>query len=660
MVSHDHPLSRREMLALLGMGALDVVVRPQAIAGADASSRLRAPVAEAGAPPRSHPRPFPLADVRLLDGPFRDAQSRDARYLLTLEPDRLLHNFRVNAGLRPKAAVYGGWESEEPWVEIRCQGHTLGHYLSAVAMMHAATGDPRFAERATYVVAELRACQQARGDGLVCAFPDGSRPLDDAVAGRPFPGVPWYTMHKVLAGLRDAHMHAATPGALEALADLAEWAWNATRAMSDDAMQRMLDTEHGGMTEVLADASVLAGEPRYLALARRFVHRRVVEPLAQGRDVLDGLHGNTQIPKLIGCQRVHELADVPAYGAAARFFWSTVTQRRSFVTGGSGDNEHFFPVGEFTRHLASAKTMETCCTHNMLRLTRALFSAEPRSVYTDYYERALYNGILASQDPDSGMMTYFQATRPGYVRLYNTPTESFWCCTGTGMENHSAYGEAIYSEDGDALWVNLFIPSTLSWRSRGLTFTQTTRFPDGDTTRLVIDAGPGAQARTPATVRVRRPAWCTGMSVSVNGRPWNVTPDDGGYVPIMRTWRAGDVVEIRLPMSLHVEPLPGVQDTVAFVCGPIVLAGRLGTEGVTPQAQIIKNERESGTMLNAAVEVPVLVGDVADLVRGVHPLPGASLAFETVGLGRPHDVQLAPYLRLAHERYTLYWRVERT
>jgi DUF1680 family protein len=642
-VTHDHPLSRREMLALLGLGA----------AGAALPHTVR-PAAATPAPPRL--RPFELGDVRLLDGPFRDAQTRDERYLLSLEPDRLLHNFRVNAGLTPKAPVYGGWESEEPWVEIRCHGHTLGHYLSAVAMMHASTGEARFAERAAYVVDELRACQQARGDGLVCAFPDGSRPLDDAVAGKPFPGVPWYTMHKIFAGLRDAHVHSATTGALAALVDLTEWTWNATRAMSDDAMQHMLDREHGGMTEVLADASVLADEPKYLALARRFAHRRVLDPLAAGRDVLDGLHGNTQIPKFIGYERVHQLADAPAYGAAARFFWTTVTGRRSFVTGGSGDHEHFFPVDEFAQHLGSAKTMETCCTHNMLRLTRALFAAEPSAAYADYYERALYNGILASQDPDSGMMTYFQATRPGYVRLYNTPTESFWCCTGTGMENHAKYGDSIYFEDGDSLWVNLFIPSTVTWRARGLTLTQTTRFPDEDTTRLAIDV----PQVTEATLRVRRPGWCEGMTLIVNGQRRNAAPDATGYVSIRRTWRAGDIVDIRLPMTLRVELLPGASDIVAFVYGPIVLAGRLGTEGVTPEAQMIKNERESGTMLNAVIKVPVLVGDPRDLVRHVRAVSNAPLEFETVGLGRPRDVRLAPFFRLAHERYNLYWSVVAT
>jgi len=638
-VNPESPLSRREMLALLGLGAVAAAL--PSTAGAHV------------APEPASVSPFALRDVRLLDGPFRDAQERNARYLLTLEPDRLLHAFRRNAGLAPKAAIYRGWESEEPWVDIRCHGHTLGHYLSAVAMMHAATGDRPWAERAAYVVAELRECQRARGDGLVCAFPDGATPLEDAIAGRPFPGVPWYTMHKIFAGLRDAHVYAEIPGALPALVDLTEWTWRATREMSNDALQRMLDREHGGMTEVLADVSVLASEPKYLTLARRFAHRRLLAPLADGRDVLDGLHANTQIPKFIGYERVHALTGDATCGAAARHFWTAVATRRAYATGGNSDGEHFFPVAEFAKRLGSAKTMETCNTHNMLRLTRALFTREPRAAYADYYERALYNGILASQDPRTGMNTYFQATRPGYVRLFHTPDESFWCCTGTGIENHAKYGDSIYFHDAHDLWVNLFIPSSVAWRERGITVTQRTRFPDEDATRLTIDAARPVRA----TLRVRRPAWCDAVSITVNGRAWRTAPDAAGYLPIEREWRAGDVVEVRLPMRLRAESLPGAPDVVAFAIGPIVLAGRLGTEGVTPEAQIIKNERESGNMLNAPIEVPVLVGAPGDLVRRIRPVAGEPLTFETVSLGRPRDVRLAPYFRLAHERYALYWHL---
>ena len=642
-MSDEHALTRRDVLALLGAGAIGAMWPGELFASPAAPRAI----------------PFGLRDVHLLDGPFRDAQHRNTRYLLSLDVDRMLHNFRVNAGLTPKAPVYGGWESEEPWVSIRCHGHTLGHYLTAVAMTYAATDDAECKRRAAYIVSELRECQQARGDGLVCAFPDGSKPLDDAIAGRPFAGVPWYTMHKVFAGLRDAHVQAATPGALPVLVGLAGWTLQATRDMSEAQMQRMLDTEHGGMTEVLADVSSLTGESKYLALARRFAHQKVLMPLSQGRDTLDGLHSNTQIPKFVGYQRVKELDGDEMFGAAAQSFWKTIVERRSYVTGGNGDGEHFFPVTEFAKRLGSAKTMETCCTHNMLRLTRALFSDAPSSTYADYYERALYNGILASQDPDSGMTTYFQATRPGYVRLYHTPDKSFWCCTGSGMENHAKYGDSIYFRDGDSLYVNLFIASTLTWADRGMVVSQRTSFPESDRTRLTIDRIDGRRA-VQATMLVRRPAWCAGQAITVNGKRFTAAVSPAGYVPIRREWRAGDVVEVQLPMVLRTEALPGAPEYVAFVYGPVVLAGRLGTEGVTPQAQIIVNERESGNMLNAAIEVPTLVGAASELVRRARPVAGEAWTFETSGVGRPRDVKLAPYFRLAHERYTLYWQVRPT
>jgi len=636
-------VTRRELLALVG--------------GGGALARLRlvaAPARQAGPLTRRGLSAFPLRDVRLLDGPFLDAERRDLDYLISLQPDRLLHNFRVNAGLEPKAPVYGGWESEEPWVNIRCHGHTLGHYLSAVSLMYASTGDARMKQRADYIVDELQRCQRAGTSGLVCAFPDAAMQLENAVAGRPFIGVPWYTMHKIFAGLRDAHLHAESAAALEVLAKLADWTAAATASMSDAQLQHMLDTEHGGMNEVLADVSALTGDKRYLALARRFSHEALLAPLADSRDTLDGLHANTQIPKVVGFQRIYELTGDQRYGAAAQFFWRTIVDHRSFVTGGHGDNEHFFPQAEFAKHLSSAKTMETCGTHNMLRLTRMIFQGMPLGGIADFYEHALYNGILASQDPESGMMTYFQATRPGYVRLYHTPDKSFWCCTGTGMENHAKYGESIYFHDADALWVNLFIASTVRWKEKGLTLRQTTKFPDVASARLEVTADRPVRA----IVRVRQPGWCPGLTIRLNGKRW-IYPlaTNNHYLPIDREWRTGDVVEIDLPMTLRVEPLPGTTDTVAFVYGPIVLAGRLGQEGLAPGNQLIVNERESGNMLKASPEIPVLAGDATTLTSKVRQDTRDPLTFRTNGIGRPHDVELAPYYRLAHERYTLYWKL---
>jgi DUF1680 family protein len=641
-------MTRRELLTRAGRGAV------AAFAGAIAFDSTARAMALA-APRRRAARVSPVAlrDVRLLDGPFRQAQRRDLAYLLSLDPDRLLHNFHVNAGLTPKAPVYGGWESEEPWVGIRCQGHTLGHYLSATSLMYASTGDAGMKDRVDYIVDELRACQQAAGTGLVCGFPDGSAQLDAAVAGRRFIGVPWYTMHKIFAGVRDACLHGESDAARDVLSALAGWAVTATAAMSDDEMQRMLRIEHGGMNEVLADVSAITGDPTYLAAARRFSHEALLAPLAASRDTLDGLHANTQIPKVVGFQRVFELTGEDRYAAASAFFWRSVVERRSFVTGGHGDNEHFFPPAEFAKHLPSAKTMETCGTHNMLRLTRMLFQTAPSATYADFYERALYNGILASQDPESGMMTYFQSTRPGYVRLFHTPDRSFWCCTGTGMENHAKYGDSIYFEDADGLWVNLYIASTVASTASGLSLRQTTLFPDEPRTRLEVTSDRPVRA----AIRVRQPRWCPDMAVRINGRAMPARAGANGYVVLDREWRRGDRIDIDLPMRLRTEALPGAPDHVAFVYGPIVLAGRLGQAGLSPGSQIIVNERESGTMLNAAIDVPTLAGDATSLIEHVQPDAHDPLVFRTVGIGRPRDVELAPYYRLAHERYNLYWNV---
>jgi uncharacterized protein len=641
-------LARRELLRAAGAAALGAAF-PAAFASPESQSP--AGVVKGGVAARASE--FRLADVRLLEGPFRRAQELDAKYMLRLEPDRMLHNFRVNAGLKPKAPVYGGWESQEPWVEIRCHGHTLGHYLSACSLMFASTGDERFRRRADYVVAELRECQEAGRSGLVCAFPDGEKSLRAVLDAKRFVGVPWYTMHKIYAGLRDAHLHARRRAALDVLVKLSDWAVAFTQNLSDEQFQRMLGWEHGGMNEVLADVYALTGERRFLTLAERFCHRALLTPLSEGRDTLDKLHSNTQIPKVIGFNRLYELTGRDTYGAASRFFWRTVAENRSFVTGGNGDFEHFFPPSEFIKHLSSAKTMETCCSHNMLRLTRSLFALEPSAAYADYYERALYNTILASQDPDSGMMTYFQPTRPGYLKLYCTPTDSFWCCTGSGMENHAKYGDSIYFRGDDALYVNLFLPSTLDWREKGLTLTQTTRFPEQDRTRLRLNV------RRPQslTLNVRHPSWCDAATVFVNGRRHTTSRRPGGYVALNRTWRNGDTVELRLPMTLRTEPLPGNPDVVAFLYGPVVLAGMLGRQGLTPGADIIVNERTYGDVLDDKVEVPVLVGDAKRVVGQIKPSAREALTFHTSGIGRPRDVTLVPYYRVAHERYNLYWKL---
>jgi DUF1680 family protein len=631
--------SRRNALKLLGAGA------------AAASLPWQAWSTPAGRGLKPALDYFPLADVRLGEGPFLHAQKLDEKYLLELEPDRMLANFRSNAGLPPRAPVYGGWESIEPWIDIRCHGHTLGHYLTAAACMYETTGDSRFAERVDYIVAELMLCQQKTG-GWLTAFPDGVAPLTDSLAGREFAGVPWYTTHKVLAGLRDARVHRGLEDALGVAVKFADWIDRTCAGVPEERFQKMLDREHGGMNEVLADLFVLTGDARYGRLAQRFSHQALLKPLAAGEDRLDGLHANTQIPKVIGFSRLAETVGDPGdhYDSAARFFWKTVTGERSFATGGHGDVEHFFPKNEFVKHLHSGKTMETCCTHNMLRLTRSLYARDPQVAYFDYFEKALFNGILAGQDPETGMNTYFQSTRPGYVRLYHTPFDSFWCCTGSGIENHARYGESIYARHRQTLYVNLFLSSTLEWRERGIRVTQQTRFPDSAHTQLRFES----KDRQSLDLCIRHPSWCPVMTVEVNSRRARTSRSPGQYLRL--TVRTGDTLEVRVPMGLRLDTLPAAADHGALSYGPIVLAGRMGSAGLEPGSQLIINERESGNMLQADVKIPRWTRALGELVKHTTRTHPDRLEFRTTGFEGGASVDLLPWFRLSHERYNLYWR----
>jgi len=646
----DSALTRRQALKLLGSGALLVATGPvTARAASELSGRssTASPALET----------FPLTDVRLFEGPFLEAQNRDEAYLLKLEADRMLHNFRVNAGLEPKAPVYGGWESVQTWADIRAHGHTLGHYLAAASLMFASTGHEEMKRRVDYIVSELKVCQDAGKTGLVCAFPDKTEQIDNLVAGRRAVGVPWYTLHKIFAGLRDAHLFCSSALARDVLVKLTDWAGEVTKSMTDDQFQRMLGVEHGGMNEVLADVYALTNDKKHLALAERFCHQAVLTPLSEGRDTLNGLHSNTQIPKIVGFERLYQLTGKPQYHAAAEFFWKTVTGTRSFVTGGNGDSEHFFPINEFARHLSSAKTMETCCSHNMLRLTRLLFTSDPTAAYGDYYERTLFNAILGSQDPDTGMITYFQSTRPGYIKLFCTPFDSFWCCTGTGIENHAKYGDSIYfrgKADGpqhDSIYVNLFIASTLNWKEKGVTIRQDTSFPEIGKSRLEIKA----DSQLKFTLHIRHPGWAETASLSINGGAAKVSREPGTFVAMDRSWKNGDVVEVEMPMKVRMEPLPGTTDTAAVVYGPIVLVGALGHD-VKPGEDLHVNERTIGSVFNEPIDIPTFAGALADIPAKIKPT-GAALTFKTDGVGRPGDVTMVPYYKMAHQHYNMYWRI---
>jgi hypothetical protein len=648
---HSRTTTRRQLLkqaagAAIALGAAPVLM-------ATAAERPKAPHALPPIPADAvKPRAttgaiaFDPADVRLLDGPFKAAQDRDGAYLLFLEPDRLLHNFRLFANLPPKAEIYGGWES------LGVGGHTLGHYLSACALMYRFTGDARYRGRVDYIVSELEACQKQSASGLICGIPDAASIFAKIAADGTVTGwVPWYTIHKLLAGLRDAYYYCGNSPARDIMLRLTDWAVALTLNLTYDQFQRMLDTEHGGMAETSADAYSICGDDRYLDFALRFTHRAIMDPLARGEDRLDGLHSNTNIPKLIGYERIFQLTGDPGYHAAALFFWRTVVENRSYANGGNGDFEHFFPPERFGDHVHSDCATETCCSYNMLKLTKQQFQADPDSRFMDYYERTLYNHILASQEPDRGMMCYFTPMKAGHFKVYCDPVGSFWCCVGTGIENHARYGESIYfrSPDADAMYVNLFIPSVVNWRERGIAIRQETAFPDSDASALRITA----DRPTAATIKIRRPNWSGGMSVSINGKAVAARAGSDGYVAIQRTWRTGDVVAVHVPMALEMQPLPNAPDKQAVMVGPVLLVGRLGVEGMDNTPDISTDQAPYGDL--PAVGATTFVTENGDAARRIKPIPGQPLTFRTHGLGEPDDVTLIPMYRMHHERYNVYW-----
>ncbi|MEG9431331.1 glycoside hydrolase family 127 protein [Terriglobus sp. ADX1] len=649
MPSNQIGLSRRGLLK--GMGTFGLTAAsPKVFATSQTFSSIQPPEL----PPSPVTRtvtPFALGDVDLLDSPFLKARLKSQGYLLALEPDRMLHSFRVNAGLQPKAEIYGGWESAPTWTDIHCQGHTLGHYLSACSLMYGATRDELFKQRADYIVAELHDCQVAGKTGLVTAFPEGNVLMDTVLSGKRYTGVPWYTLHKVYAGLRDASVYTDNPVALDVLVQFCDWAVAATAPLTDEQFQKMLDVEHGGMNEVLADAYEMTGDARYLALAKRFCHQAILDPLSKSRDHLDGLHANTQIPKVIGFNRLYQVTGQKNYLAASAFFWKTVATTRSFVNGNHGDEEHFFPVADFSEHVFSAKTSETCCDYNMLKLTRMLFELNPSAAYADFYERALYNDILASQDPDTGMVTYFQGNRPGYMKLYCTPVDSFWCCTGTGMENHAKYNDSIYFRGADSIYVNLFIPSVVRLQP-GVSLTQTTQFPEAGAIRLEWKCDQPIET----TVYLRHPHWCRIAKVKINGKPVVESKQASSYIELKRVWNNGDVIEFDMPMELRTVPLPGSERIIAFVYGPIVLAGALGSEGIPLRGDINANERLYGKVLNTPFTAPTLTREPSTLIQQARPT-GSPLTFTIPASGSAPSVTLVPYYKIAHERYVTYWKL---
>lgn len=601
---------------------------------------------------------FPVKDVRLTASPFKHAEDMDIRYLLGLDPDRLLAPYLKEAGLPPKAENYTNWEN------TGLDGHIGGHYLSALSYMYAATGNREIKSRLDYMLSELKRCQDAAGDGYLCGVPDGRKIWKEIAEGDIRASgfglndrwVPLYNIHKIYAGLRDAYLQADSREAKEMLVKLTDWMIRVVSRLSDEQIQDMLRSEHGGLNETFADVAAITGDNRYLELARQFSHQAILQPLLKHEDTLTGMHANTQIPKVIGFKRIADIEGNEDWSEAARYFWETVVKHRSITIGGNSVREHFHPADDFSSMLTSEQGPETCNTYNMLRLTKMLYETSADVAYMDYYERALYNHILSTQDPVQGGFVYFTPMRSGHYRVYSQPQTSFWCCVGSGMENHARYGEMIYGHKDRNLYVNLFIPSILQWDD--VRIEQQTAFPEEEGTTLVVSPAGGKKE---FTLHVRVPEWTETetLRLSINGEQQGVTAKDG-YVTVNRTWSEGDKVKLELPMHLRAIALPDGSANYSLLYGPIVLAAQLGKQD---QDGLFADDSRGGHIANGPrlplQNMPVIVGDKNDILSHIKKVEGKPLTFTLTGVypERYEGMTVEPFFRLYECRYMVYWPV---
>ena len=578
--------------------------------------------------------PFPIGDVTLFESKFKTAQDVDEHFLLNLEPDRLLSSFRAHAGLEPKAEKYGGWESGG------LAGHSLGHYLSALSILYGSTQNREALKRINYVVSELKEIQIARKTGYLGAIPDEDKLWVEIVNGKIETGnfslngywAPWYTIHKIMAGLLDAYIQTGNKDALAIETKFCDWADMLLSHLDESQMQNMLRCEYGGMAEVLANTYAITGNKKYLALSYRFYDNPVLDPLANHEDKLRGFHANTIIPKAIGSIRRYEITNDKNDLEIGKFFWETVVKNHTYAIGGHSYYEYFHEPRKLNDKLAD-NTTETCNTYNMLKLTQHLFGLSPSARYMDFYEKALYNHILASQNPETGMTTYYVSLRMGGKKQFGDYRHSFTCCMGTGMENHVKYSENIYYKGADgSLFVNLFIPSELNWKEKGIKISQNTQIPKNDRSELTI------KGKKPGnfSIRIRKPYWAKHVKISINGKTQKLLLDEYGYVLLKRKWKNGDKISIYMPSDLHYEAMPDNPDRRAVFFGPTLLAGDFGKD-----------------MLDPSKNIPVFVTAETDANRWLKR--GDNLHFNSVNNTSPRSVMLRPFNEFVNEHYTVYW-----
>jgi DUF1680 family protein len=599
---------------------------------------------------------FPLADVQLSDGIFKHAQDLNLQTLLEYDVDRLLAPYLKEAGLTPQGESYSNW--------IDLDGHIGGHYLSALAIHYAATGNEDCKTRMEYMISELKRCQQAHGNGYAGGVPNGMAIWNSVKNGNPAAvasgWVPWYNVHKMYAGLRDAWNYGGNDDARQMFLDFCDWGLTVIASLSDAQMEQMLDTEFGGMNEVYADAYQMTNDLKYLNVAKRFAHKTLYNSMAQRADNLDNKHANTQVPKAVGYQRVAELTNDASYTTAAGFFWETVVNNRSLSLGGNSRDEHFPAAAACESYTENRNGPESCNTNNMLKLTEGLFRMNPQAKYADFYERALLNHILSTQHPEHGGYVYFTSARPRHYRVYSAPNKGMWCCVGTGMENHGKYGEFIYSSTNDSLYVNLFIASELNWKDKNVTVEQQTDFPDTGNSRLVIKTA----APATFTLLIRHPSWtpASEMSVVCGGVNYASQSLPSSYVAIERTWNDGDVVEIHMQMHTTIEELPNVPEYISVLHGPVLLGARTGNEYLSG---LIADEDRWAHIANGPLmplsDAPFIVGERAKILQQLDQLQAVedkSLCFTAPDLfkmEKDKSLMFEPFFRIHDSRYMMYW-----
>jgi uncharacterized protein len=598
---------------------------------------------------------FGLNQVRLLDSPFLQAQETNKRYILALDMDRLLAPFMKEAGLPWKVENYGNWEN------TGLDGHVGGHYLSALAMMYASTGDPEINDRLEYMLMHLKIAQNKHGNGYLGGIPHGQQMWEEIRNGQIKADnfslnnrwVPLYNIHKIFAGFRDAYLIAGKEDAKFILINLSKWFLDLTSNFTEEQFQKILISEHGGLHEIFADVAQITGDPIYLELAKKMSHQAFLNPLTAAEDRLTGMHANTQIPKVIGFQRIYQLTQDTHLNAASEYFWDNVVNKRSVAIGGNSVREHFHSTNDFSLMLSSEQGPETCNTYNMMRLSEMLFQSSPDKKYIDYYERAVFNHILSTQHPEKGGFVYFTSMRPQHYRVYSQPHENFWCCVGSGLENHAKYGQVIYAHCDNDLYINLFIASELDWKEKGVKILQKTNFPHEEATTIMFQH----KGRKKINLKIRNPYWVKQgtLKVYLNGKEQEVTIDKFGYVSMSRNWSSKDVLKLKLPMEAREERLPDNSSWVSFSYGPIVLAAKTSNDDLKG---LFADDSRMGHVATGKM-IPLELSPILKAENRPIPLKQENgLSFLLAANDFHHwenAIELVPFYTIHESRYQLYW-----